>query len=291
MIDDPNKIYFVDGISRIIFAPFNSIFFYFTIVMIVVHKNNIHTTSIKILVIHYVLRAIGDSIDKIRNLILNDDDRIFTSLGLWNLKFTALVFWYCGEIVGDFYLLSRTSPFILSPFKNIRLVLSYITYILLCIGKISICIFHFFYPYQKILRHGSEYYNKYWDAYWNFQLAISFFSLVYDIIIYFTMKVDFFDKDLYSEIEENKAWKKYRKMSRIRIKYVAIISAFTFILVVTSKLKYTKNHFPTNFLEYYRSMFVTMPYVMMYIDQILISETDMIPINESIVHMNIYSYH
>jgi len=30
---------------------------------------------------------------------------------------------------------------------------------------------------------------------------------------------------------------------------------------------------------------------MMYIDQILISETDMIPINESIVHMNIYSYH
>ncbi|ORX57100.1 hypothetical protein BCR36DRAFT_279155 [Piromyces finnis] len=69
--------------------------------MIVLHKNNIHTSSIKILILHYILRAIGDSIDKIRNLILNDDDRIFSSSVLWNIKFSAYVFWYSGEIVGD----------------------------------------------------------------------------------------------------------------------------------------------------------------------------------------------
>eukprot|EP00833_Pecoramyces_ruminatium_P010156 jgi/Orpsp1_1/1184188/evm.model.c7180000088392.1 len=233
----------------------------------------------------------GDSVDKIRNLILDDDDRIFTSSLLWHIKFSAYVFWYCGEIVGDFYLLSRTSPFILSPFKNIRLVISYITYILLALGKISLVIYHFFYPYQKIIRNGSDYYNKYWNYYWTFQLFISFFSMLYDIIVYFTMKVDFFDKEIYSEIEENKAWKNYRKMSRIRVKYVAIMASFTFILVLSSKIKFMKNLLPSTYLEFYRSQFVTMPYVMMYIDQILISETDMIPINESVVHMNLYSYH
>jgi len=291
MIYDPNKIYFVDGVSRIIFSPFNSVFFFFMIVMIVVHKNNIHTTSIKILIIHFVLRAIGDSVDRIRNLILNDDDRIFANSVLWHLKFSAYVFWYCGEIIGDFYLLSRTSPFIVSPFKNIRLVLSYVTYILLALGKISMITYHFFFPFQKIIRNGSEYYNKYWNGYWSFQLFISFFSMCYDIIIYFTMKVDFFDKDIYSDIMENRAWKKYRKMSRIRVKYVAIISSLTFVLVLSSKIKFMENLLPTSYLEYYRFQFVTMPYIMMYIDQILISETDMIPINESIVHMNIYSHH
>jgi len=77
--------------------------------------------------------------------------------------------------------------------------------------------YHFFFPFQKIIRNGSEYYNKYWNGYWSFQLFISFFSMCYDIIIYFTMKVDFFDKDIYSDIMENRAWKKYRKMSRIRV--------------------------------------------------------------------------
>ena len=101
MKSDSNTIYFVDGISQVIFAPFNSIFFYFTIIMIVVHKNNIRTNSIKILIVHFVLKALGDSIDKIRSLILNDDDRIYANSVLWNIKFSAYVFWYCGEIVGD----------------------------------------------------------------------------------------------------------------------------------------------------------------------------------------------
>ncbi|ORX57099.1 hypothetical protein BCR36DRAFT_580518 [Piromyces finnis] len=105
------------------------------------------------------------------------------------------------------------------------------------------------------------------------------------------MKVDFFDKDIYSEIEENRAWKKYRKMSRIRVKYVAICASVTFLLVVSSKINFIKSYLNTMYLEYYRSLLVTMPYVMMYVDQILISETDLIPINESIVHMNLYSYH
>jgi len=51
----------------------------------------------------------------------------------------------------------------------------------------------------------------------------------YDIIIYFTMKIDFFDKDIYSEIEENRAWKKYRKMSRIRVSFFFFF--FNFILL------------------------------------------------------------
>ncbi|OUM61105.1 hypothetical protein PIROE2DRAFT_12979 [Piromyces sp. E2] len=105
------------------------------------------------------------------------------------------------------------------------------------------------------------------------------------------MKIDFFDKDIYSEIEENRAWKNYRKMSRIRVKYVAICASVTFFIVLSSKIKFIKDSLDTMYLEYYRSIMVIMPYAMMYIDQILISETDLIPINESIVHMNLYSYH
>ncbi|ORX83352.1 hypothetical protein BCR32DRAFT_292029 [Anaeromyces robustus] len=290
MSEGMNKTYFVDEISKVIFAPFNSVFFYFTIVMIVVHKNNIHTTPIKILTLHFLLRAIGDSVDKVCYILIGENDLIFSSSLLWNIKFTALVFWYCGEMIGDFYLLSRTTPFIMSPFKNIRLVISYITYTLLALGKLFLIIFHFFYPYQKIIRYGSEYYNKYWDGCWNVQLYISFFSVLYDIVVYFTMKIDLFDRDIYSEIEENKAWKKYRKMSRLRIKYVAIFAVGNFMLVLITKISPLKNILPLGYLEYYRKILVTMPYVMLYIDQILISETDMIPINESIVHMNIYSH-
>jgi len=101
MKSDSNSIYFVDGISQVIFAPFNSIFFYFAIIMIVVHKNNIRTSSIKILTIHFLLRSLGDSVDNIRSLILKDDDRIYSSSVLWYIRFIAFIFWISGEIVGD----------------------------------------------------------------------------------------------------------------------------------------------------------------------------------------------
>eukprot|EP00833_Pecoramyces_ruminatium_P008801 jgi/Orpsp1_1/1182833/evm.model.c7180000082849.1 len=62
--------------------------------MYVVHKSNIHTTSIRILTIHYLLRVIGDSINQ--GVFLSE--KITTQ---WNLISFAYFFWYCGEIVGD----------------------------------------------------------------------------------------------------------------------------------------------------------------------------------------------
>jgi len=291
MKSDSNTIYFVDGISQVIFAPFNSIFFYFAIIMIVVHKNNIRTNSIKILISHFVLKSLGDSIDRIRSLILNDDDRIYTSSSLWYIRLVAFVFWVSGDVVGDLYLISRTTPILFPPYKRKQLIFSYISYILLALSKLSVVVYHFLFPYQKIVESGSEYYNKYWDNYWNIQLITGLLTVIYDIVIYFTMKVDFFDKNIYSEIEENKTWKNYRKMSRLRVKYIAIMSSILFFVIISYKINIIKTHLKASFLEYYLSLLMTMAYVMMYIDQILISETDLIPINESIVHMNIYSYH
>ncbi|KAG4098846.1 hypothetical protein H8356DRAFT_1308017 [Neocallimastix lanati (nom. inval.)] len=249
-ITDELNIY--QTIIYIIHTPMKFTFFYWTIVVFILHKFNFKKTVMKILLLHFVLRSIGDILNEIGNLFNNyfSVDKFGNcsyysySVEQHPLKWfvtrqVASLFWYGGEIFADWYPLIRIKA-ITKSYKYIKYV--YITCGLYNLSKIALCLLNFglrpsdLYDSKGV--YNEEYIQSFYYIYWIFQL-IKFYTLfIYEIAIYFTMKKSL--KELDVDKSDIGFLKKFKNLSEYRMLSLAIFSAlFLPIITLTVVLKFT----------------------------------------------------
>jgi hypothetical protein len=157
-----NKIDVIRGIIYSIHRPLQFTFFYWTLLIFILHKFNFKKPVMKIILAHFILRTAGDVLDKIGDLLPRyyANTPAFDSNGLeismdciydssakerhplkWFItRQLAILFWFTGEIAGDWYPLLRTRA-VARDQKSIWLV--YFTCGVFNLSKIAIIILHF----------------------------------------------------------------------------------------------------------------------------------------------------
>lgn len=258
------------------FEPFSSPFFYWTILLLILHKFNFRKPVLKIVLAHYVLRIIGDILDSLGSFYtiyyfrneLNQCDFVEVANAeghpmRWLItRQLAGIFWYAGEIAGDWYPLIRTKA-IVGDEKSIWYV--YISCISFNLSKVAMCIYHFTINGQEILDVEKK--EHFYEIYWVVYLIILIFSVAYDTSVYFVMKQAIFKG--FENINFG-FLKKFRTISEYRIAVSAIIGIIGLpIIGASAVLKILFTNYNTS-LEDLRILLVNVPYYMMFIDQIML---------------------
>ncbi|ORX78533.1 hypothetical protein BCR32DRAFT_270017 [Anaeromyces robustus] len=265
--------------------PIQSSFFYWTLLICIIHKFNFRKPVMRIILAHYLLRTTGDIIDQLGNLMnhyfaTNKSGECFSDVQYTEqhpLKWFITrqinnFFWYSGEIAGDWYSLYRTIA-VARDQPNIKYV--YITCGLFNFSKIFICLFHFNLNVKDL--YVGAYYNKdnvdkFYNYYWALQVLSMITSLIYEMTVYSVLKKQFSNMN----VSKYGFLKKFRTISEYRI----IISAFVGFLglpisigYIGTKiyLCYVKGEIDLNFeFEDLRSVIINVQYMMIFIDQILL---------------------
>ncbi|ORX83236.1 hypothetical protein BCR32DRAFT_292134 [Anaeromyces robustus] len=291
-----DKLYKVNIINdkidqlRIIFyailKPFQSQFFYWTLLLLIMYKFNTRRPVMKLVLYHYIFRVIGDIIEQLGNLMpyyhrLDKDGSCLHTLDFteqhpfkWFLtRQINSFFWYTGEIIGDWYPLLRTK----SVTKNRRsLRLLYGSCILYNITKLIVPLSQLYVSPTKLYINGvynNDYVNGYYNFYWCLQSLIILASVFYESIVYFTLKKELFDKTN----SDYGFLKKFRTMSEFRIVVSAVVLIIAFpLLFLSSCLKVIfYYHDDLKYLNYsledFRLVITNVQYMIIFIDQILLN--------------------
>ncbi|ORX85073.1 hypothetical protein BCR32DRAFT_290929 [Anaeromyces robustus] len=299
-INNENKIDSkIDTIRTIIYAlfcPFKGLFFYWTLIICILHKFNFKKPVMKIIIAHYVLGILGDIFDKLGDLFQHyyantyiDDLRIDTkcinTLSIETahpFKFflkrqVATIFWYSAGIFGDWYPLIRTKA-VIKEKKMLTPV--YITCGLFNLSKIVLIIHHWtLLPNQLYDENGvfiMENRDNFYMYHWLLQFIIICTSLLYDISVYYVLKKNFFpvnDSDF-------GFLKKFKTTSEYRILISAFISIFLlplaaisillkFYFMMTQRVKHAEFSY-----EDIRLSIINLQYHMIFIDQILLFQSN-----------------
>jgi len=285
----------IDVYRTVIYAlakPLQSHFFYWTLLLLILHKFNFKKPVMKIILAHYVFRAIGDILDQLSGLMPN-----YFALGSnnqcisvqsaeyhpfrWLLtRQIACIFWYIGEICGDWYPLLRTRA-VARDQRSMTWV--YLTCGLFNLSKIALIFIQFIgLPFTSLYDPQTGMYNeekkdKYYNYYWGTIAIIIICSLLYDITVFIVLK-----KQIFSRTKSDFGFlKKFRSISEYRI-IVSVVICFTLlpIVFITIVLKFYyrgQRYYNLNFsFEDIRLLIANVQYFMIFIDQILLfrSRTD-----------------
>jgi len=282
----------IDQIRMVFYAflkPFQSTFFYWTLLLFIMYKFNFKRPILKLVFYHYTLRAIGDIIDQLGNLLpyyhsIKIDgtcNNAYTYTEQHPLRWFLTrqinsFFWYTGEIIGDWYPLLRTKPVT----KNrSSLILLYSSCILYNLSKLAVPISQLFVSPAKLYQVGgdynSDYVNNYYNIYWFLQAVISFTTFIYEFVIYRTLNKELFSK---TSTQEYGFLKKFRSVSEYRIIVSALVALIAFpILFAVSALKiyfyYTDRKEINCSVEDFRGVVTNVQYMIIFIDQILLLNT------------------
>jgi len=267
------KIYNIRNNVYLIIKPFSGQFFYWTLLLLMLHHFNFRKPVIKIVIIHYILRTIGDILDSYAsryndyyhkvngNCVKESVSKVEHHPLRWLIsRQLAGIFWYSGEIVADWYPLLRTKA-VADNQKDIWY--TYLTCFIFNLSKIMIMFYHFTVNEIEIKQVEDHFYNIYWALY----LVSLCCSLLYDSSIYIAMKRAIF-KD--TENINFGFLKKFRTMSEYRILVTAIIGLIGIPIMGTSailRLKYSDYDWS---FEDLRIFFVNTSYYMMFIDQLML---------------------
>ncbi|ORY43196.1 hypothetical protein LY90DRAFT_671768 [Neocallimastix californiae] len=293
-----NRIDVIRTIIYSIHTPLQFTFFYWTLLLFILHKFNFKKPVMKIVLIHFILRSTGDVLDKLGNLwsyyfanqykeIKNGDDTIYLWEGCQYRSFQTemhpmkwfvtrqlgVLFWFTGEIAADWYPLVRTRA-VARDQKSIRLV--YWACGIFNITKITIIVYHWcFSPaklYDKNGVYNKELVNEFYVYYWIIHLLIIYASVFYDVAVFHVLK-----KCVFKTVKVKSGFlKKFQTISEYRIFISAGINIiFLPIVSVTIVLKliyyYYKGYHNLNFsFDEIRQSIANVQYFMIFIDQILL---------------------
>jgi len=260
----------------LLIKPFTSQFFYWTLLLLLLHRFNFRKPIIKIVIAHYVLRVIGDLLDsygsRYTNYYHKNENGICVDEKVsrpehhplrWLIsRQLAGVFWYSGEIVGDWYPLLRTRA-VVSEQKEIWYI--YITCFIFNLSKITMMFYHFSVNESDMLIQENE--DRFYNAYWCIYLVSLCCSLLYDGSVYIAMKRAIF-KD--TENINFGFLKKFRNISEFRILVSALIGLIGIPIMGTSTiLRIIYTQFDWSF-EDLRIFIVNTSYYIMFIDQLML---------------------
>jgi len=204
----------------------------------------------------------------------------------------AILFWFTGEIAGDWYPLLRTRA-VARDQKSIWLV--YFTCGVFNLSKIAIIILHFTFSPTKLYNekgvYNKEQMNYFYFKYWVIHLIIIYSSVIYDISVFYVLK-----KYVFKIIKTESGFlKKFKTISEYRIIVSAIISIlFLPLISITIIFKFyylNKYHYhDLNFsFDEIRQSIANVQYFMIFIDQILlISSKKENSSKEESIHSKIY---
>ncbi|ORX78544.1 hypothetical protein BCR32DRAFT_282174 [Anaeromyces robustus] len=283
----------IDMIRNIIYAvikPFSNQFFYWTLLLLILHKFNFRKPVMKIILAHYVLRSVGDILDQLGNLMgtyfhyeIDSNDHSFYckndgSVERFPLKWLvtrqiANIFWYTGEIAGDWYPLLRTRA-VAREQKSIWFV--YITCAMFNLSKIALIVLHFTLSPTKLYRadgvFNEEIVSNFYNTYWINQTCVIICSFIYDFAVFLVLKRQIFNKTK----SDYGFLKKFRSISEYRIYISAFVGILGLpIILITLGFKfyyyYGKDMKSLNFsFEDLRLLISNLQYYMIFIDQIML---------------------
>ncbi|ORX61156.1 hypothetical protein BCR36DRAFT_341482 [Piromyces finnis] len=285
-----NALNTIRTIINAFIKPVNQSFFYWTLLLCIIHKFNFQKPVMKLVLGHYVFRTIGDIIDTIGGGFLshyfaydNDgkciDGLIYTEV--YPLKFFMtrqinLFFWYAGEIIGDWYPLLRTKA-VARDRNTLKWV--YMSCGLFNLSKIAVFFYQWTLDPKKIYRgekrgvYNKVYVDGFYNGYWIMQCVIIACSLIYDITVYMVLKKQLFDRTNKNEFG---FLKKFRSISEYRIVISAVIGVIglpisLFISIGKYYFFYIKEKTDIDFnFEDLRTTIANVQYFMIFIDQILL---------------------
>jgi len=285
----------VDLARTIIYAcakPLQSQFFYWTLLLLILHKFNFKKPVMKIILAHYVLRSIGDIFDQLSGLmgryyVNGADGNCVIGVSAaeqhpfrWFLtRQIGCIFWYLGEICGDWYPLLRTRAVARDQRSMIWV---YISCGLFNLSKVALFVMQFFMlPASQLYkvntkenqyRYNEEQKDKYYNIYWVAIAVIIIFSLIYDLTVYFVLK-----RQIFSRAKNEFGFlKKFRTISEYRIIVSVLICAVLLpVVLLTIAAKYyfllKKDFKKVNFsFEDIRLLIINVQYYMIFIDQIML---------------------
>jgi len=270
----------IDNVRRNVYLfikPLTSQFFFWTLLLLLIHRLNFKKPVMKIVVAHYILRVIGDIFDSygskytayyhknIEGICVKDAVNKAEEHPLrWLIsRQLAGIFWYSGEIVGDWYPLIRTKA-VVGDLKETWYV--YVTCFIFNLSKITMMFYHFTVSETDMLNNERK--DQFYNGYWAIYLVSLCCSLLYDISVYIAMKRAIF-KD--TESIDFGFLKKFRNMSEYRILVTAIIGLIGIPIMGASavlRLKYKEYDWS---FEDLRILIVNTSYFMMFIDQIMLA--------------------
>lgn len=285
------KIEQVRVVVNAIQAPLNFLFFYWTLIVFILHKFNFKKPVMKLLLGHLILRCCGNILEELGNLFPNyysyhqngDNKNEYhcecnggsSTLNpfRWILtRFLGTFCWYTGEIIADWYPLIRTKAIV----KNKSIWIVYITCALFNLTKIFLIIFHFSMDPTKLYdlstgRFKKQIIDNFYINYWVVQLIIIYASVLYELSVYIVLKKNFFKVTKY----DNGFFKNFKSLSEYRILVTAIITAI--FLPIASIALFLKLYFiivKNKNLEFefetLRLSIANLQYYMIFIDQILL---------------------
>ncbi|ORX80768.1 hypothetical protein BCR32DRAFT_293658 [Anaeromyces robustus] len=287
------KINYVRVILLALTQPFSKMYFFFwTMTIFFLHKFKFKKPVMKIILFHFLLRAIGDILDKTGDLFptyfalsFNENTQVYSChhtvdkneyhpLKFFITRQAATIFWYTGEMVGDWYPLLRTKAVV----KNKKKIMPvYITCIIFNITKIVLILNHLFlYSLKKTYTNDGIYNqnerDKFYNRHWIIQFTIMIGALLYDLTVFFVLK-----KYVFKVTESHFGFfKKFKAISEYRIFFTAGVSLiFVPVAAFTLGIKFWYNAQPNyKSVEFdfddLRLFVASIQYYMMFIDQILL---------------------
>jgi len=293
-LDDQDKLNNkIETIRVIIYAlhrPLKFLFFYWTMLIFILHKFNFKKPVMKIILAHFILRSMGDLVDKLGDLFpryyANTWDKANNTLicrvdssssEMHPLKWVitrhlGILLWFTGEICGDWYPLFRTKAVVKN--KSIRLV--YCACAIFNISKLAIIICHFCLQptdlYDSDGVYKKKHVNYFYFYYWAIHLIIIYSSVLYDISVYYVLK-----KNVFQVTNSHFGFfQKFKSISEYRILISSLVNMIFLPLVsvtIIAKFYYLNayGYDDLNFsFDEIRQSVANIPYYMIFIDQIFL---------------------
>jgi hypothetical protein len=285
------KIEFTRVIIYTLQKPFTFMYFYWTMLVFVIHRFNFKKPIMRLILYHFILRSLGDCADSLGNLykiyFANDARKIdnvnvvvgctttaWHPLNWFITRQLGTLFWYTGEIIGDWYPLLRTRAVVKNS-KSIWIV--YGTCLIFNLTKLAVIGLHFSRrPNKMFLDVGSldyESQGEFYNNYYIFQSIVIYASFLYDISVYIVLKKAIFNKSH----SKGGFFHKFKNLSEYRMLISALVSSIFLPLIsinIFMKFYYQKRYqfYGLNFdFEETRKMVTSVQYYMIFIDQILLS--------------------
>jgi len=187
----------------------------------------------------------------------------------------AIILWYTGEIIADWYPLLRTHAIV----KRTKAIFAvYITCLLFNLSKVALIVIYLNYSAGNMFNKDGAFDNvkssRFYAVYYVIQLIIIYSSFFYDLSVYFVLKKCVFQKN--KKQYQQGFLKKFKNLSEYRVLISALISTiFLPIISVAFIIKFyyqKKDYWALDFsFEESRKMITSVPYFMIFIDQILLA--------------------
>ncbi|ORX77959.1 hypothetical protein BCR32DRAFT_282728 [Anaeromyces robustus] len=292
-----------DNYNKIFSTGINSIYFLWTIlVFIIISGNKSKNLVLYLIVFVFTFNYIGLLINANASIIFPKQYKEYgyeyssNESYLWG-HFLSRLFFYIGNIIGDWYLLIRTRSFVKS---NRRIIWVFITCILYNMATLIKIYINFKYtPFKNNfdpVNDKLDYYTRkleYKKNKWICDLFVQLASLCYDVAVLITLKRKVFINFNYDNIIKGKTKGnililKFQRLSEYRIYLTILFSLFASPLILLfcfkllrglnlsndinpkDKIKYIKDYCNDNEIEDIRRAFMNLTYILIFVDQIML---------------------